>query len=250
MCFFLKYLNTIENYNFESLKKTSLLNSKFIFLRFSSFGSMNSTVQSLIYALIIMLNSFQYGYVFNYPAPASQEIHDRFGMADSDMRWSLYNSVLCVGALAITFLIPKIFKLFKNSRKKLTIAVDIHIIIFLCMNIALTKNIYAGIVARFFLGLGLGITSYLTPMYLVEMAPAKYSSAFGSLQELGINVGSIVLCFVGGVVSVTYLTVVAIAESVLSLILIFFVPESPVVLEEGSNNDQVIAAKTVSIFQK
>ena len=211
---------------------------------------MNSTVKSIIYALIIMLNSFQYGYIFNYPAPASKEIHERFGMADSDMRWSLYNSVICVGALIITFLIPKIIKLFKNSRKKLTIAVDIHIIIFLCVNLSLTKNIYAGIVARFFLGLGIGITSYLTPMYLVEMAPAQYSSAFGSMQELGINIGSIVLCFVGGVVSVTYLTVVAIAQSVLALILILFVPESPAAHEESIENNQTIAEKPVSIFQK
>ena len=203
-----------------------------------------------MYALIIMLYSFQFGYIFNYPAPASKEIHERFGMPDSDMRWSLYNAVLYIGSFIITFFIPKVFKIFRNSRKKITIVVDIYVIIFLCVNLSLTKNIYAGIAARFFLGFGIGITSYLIPMYLVEMAPAKYSSAFGSMHELGINIGTVVLYFVGGVVSVTYLTVFEIVESALALILIFLVPESPAAYEEHSEINQAIEEQHASIFQK
>ena len=210
----------------------------------------HSVRKRVIYALILMLSSIQYGIIYVFTSPTSDEIHELFHMSDSDLRWSLYNAALHVGAFIITFFLSKILRLFHNSRKKLTIATHIYIFAFLLLNLSLTYNIWIGIVARVMLGLGIGVTSYLIPMYLVEIAPPQYSQAFGSLQELGVNFGSILLYFLGGVTSTKWLTVFGIVETIVAFGLSFLLPESPAALEDPKYFQILKNVKSVSIFQK
>ena len=196
-----------------------------------------------------MLGSMQWGYIYIFPSPTSAEIHERFHMDLNDLRWSLYSTSVNIGAFIVTFFLPRIIRLFKNSRKKLTAAVYIHFIIFLCLNMLLVRNIWAGFVARFFLGFGIGIFSYLTPMYLVEIAPPEHSGSFGTFQELGIMIGQLLLFFVGGVLGVVYLSCVFVAHVVIALCLLWFVPESPVLTDNDLSNSQ-LEEKHVSIFQR
>ena len=50
---------------------------------------------------------------------------------------------------------------------------------------------------RFFVGLGIGIASMLTPLYLAEIAPARERGAIVSLNQLCITVGILVSYLVG-----------------------------------------------------
>ena len=75
---------------------------------------MVSLGKTLLYAGVIMLSSFEFGYIFNFPAPASEEIHKRFNMSENDIRWSIYNSSLCVGGFIMTFFVAKIVRLCKE----------------------------------------------------------------------------------------------------------------------------------------
>ena len=125
----------------------------------------------------------QWGFVYVFPSSTSSEIHSLYNMELNDLRWSLYNTSINIGAFVTNFFIPHIIALFKNSRKKLTFAVYVIFLIFLSLNMLIIKNIWVAFVARLFLGIGIGIFSYLTPMYLVEIAIPGHSGTFGTFQE-------------------------------------------------------------------
>ena len=88
-------------------------------------------------------------------------------------------------------------------------------------------------------GLGIGIASMLAPMYISEIAPAKIRGQLVSINQLGIVSGILLIYFVNATIAGWYDEAWNIATgwrwmfgsgvfpSIIFLILLFFVPESP-----------------------
>ena len=62
---------------------------------------------------------------------------------------------------------------------------------------AVTNGLSLLLVGRFLVGLGIGIASMLTPLYLAEIAPARARGAIVSLNQLCITLGILVSYLVG-----------------------------------------------------
>ncbi|MCL2330900.1 MAG: sugar porter family MFS transporter, partial [Phycisphaerae bacterium] len=98
---------------------------------------------------------------------------------------------------------------------------------------ALPKNIDQLMVTRFICGLAVGISSMIAPLYIAEIAPAKIRGLLVSLQQLAIVIGILLAGVVAaifvdhGVNNWRFMFASAAVPSLLLLIGLFAVPESP-----------------------
>ncbi len=99
---------------------------------------------------------------------------------------SLVVSSVLLGAFLGSLFSGKLADYF--GRKRLLI---IDSIVFCLATIAssMAKDAYILIMARFFVGIAIGISSYVAPLYISEIAPPKYRGALVSLNQLAISVG-------------------------------------------------------------
>ncbi len=87
------------------------------------------------------------------------------------------------------------------------------------------------LVARFLVGLAIGVTSMITPLYIAELAPAAIRGALVTLNQLAIVTGIVVAYYVdylfAGSNDWRAMFISAVIPSILLLIALIFLPESP-----------------------
>ncbi|HBL77460.1 MAG: hypothetical protein A2W90_10590 [Bacteroidetes bacterium GWF2_42_66] len=89
------------------------------------------------------------------------------------------------------------------------------------------------VIARILGGLAVGVASILSPMYIAELAPAKYRGTLVSLNQLAIVIGILVAFFSNYLLVDTgennwrWMLLVMAAPAVLLFFSLFLVPESP-----------------------
>ena len=102
------------------------------------------------------------------------------------------------------------------------------------------------IVARLLGGLAVGIASILSPMYIAELAPAKYRGSLVSLNQLAIVIGILVAFFSNYMLVGTgqnnwrWMLLVMAAPAILLFFSLFLVPESPRWLVARHQNDEAL----------
>src|SRR5829696_5097340 len=110
---------------------------------------------------------------------------------------------------------------------------------------ALTPNVGLLIVARFILGLGVGLASLIVPLYIAEIAPPDSRGALVSLNQLMITIGILVSYLVG--VAFTpiegwrWMFAVAIIPAAVLGVGMFFLPETPRWLYENGFTERARA---------
>lgn len=98
---------------------------------------------------------------------------------------------------------------------------------------ALSHELFYFVVARVIGGIGVGVASILSPMYIAEISPAKYRGRLVSLNQLAVVLGILVAFFSNyllvdsGENNWRWMLVVMAAPALLLFFSLIFVPESP-----------------------
>ena len=100
---------------------------------------------------------------------------------------SLCTTALPVGALIGSLLYVKILKVLKSENKTMILC-DYCIIVLYLLQILSLNPIFMSIL-RFCLGLVIGVSCTIVPMYLKSIAPIKISGQVGSFNQILITVG-------------------------------------------------------------
>ncbi len=100
------------------------------------------------------------------------------------------------------------------------------------LGVALSHNLFWFIALRIVGGLGVGMASALSPMYIAEIAPAKIRGRMVSINQLTIVLGILLTYYVNYLladhpVGWRFMFGVGLISSLLFMIGMFFVPESP-----------------------
>ncbi len=144
-----------------------------------------------------------------------------------------YSAILAAGGV-IGALLSGVFARFLGRKKSLVFAGLIFVLGSVIS--AMLPPFMVLRVCRFFLGFGVGIASFITPLYLSETAPAAIRGSMGSLFQLMITIG-IFLIAVSNVVILSNVTDIKVALPIMFLVISVFallmflgslvLPESP-----------------------
>ena len=195
--------------------------------------------------LVSALGGLLFGYDWVVIGGAKPFYELYFGIADSPSAQGLAMTIALVGcmigAMVCGWLADRI------GRKRLLI---VSALIFLLSSVATGafSEFHSFLVARFFGGIGIGVASGLSPMYIAEVAPARVRGKLVSLNQMTIVLGILgaqitnwliadpipdgttaefIAASWNGQMAWRWMFWAAAVPSALFLVLAFFIPESP-----------------------
>ena len=168
-------------------------------------------------------------------------IQPYFGLSEAGLGWTV--SSLLFGCIAGVFIAGKAGDHY--GRKKVLMAAAFLFFISAVGSASSHVLVYF-LIARILGGLAVGIASILSPMYIAELAPAKYRGTLVSLNQLAIVIGILVAFFSNYLLVNTgennwrWMLLVMAAPAVLLFFSLFLVPESPRWLVARNRKDEAL----------
>jgi sugar porter (SP) family MFS transporter len=202
--------------------------------------------------LVATLGGLLFGYDTGVISGAIEPLTARFGLSDFMKGWA--SGCVLIGCAAGVLAVGPVSDRF--GRK---VAMFLAALMFLASAIgtALPQDIGTFIVFRFLGGVGIGIASISTPMYIAEIAPAHLRGRLVSVNQIAIVGGIAATSFINYFIAHAkgdpaqaqvqawltetgwrWMFATGIAPSVLFGLLLFLIPESPRWLVERQRDDQ------------
>lgn len=155
-------------------------------------------------------------------------IQPYFGLSEAGLGWTV--SSLLFGCIAGVLLAGEAGDHY--GRKKVLMLAALLFFIS-AVGSATANSLVYFLIARIMGGIAVGVASILSPMYIAELAPAKYRGTLVSLNQLAIVIGILVAFFSNYLLVDTgpnnwrWMLLVMAVPAVLLFFSLFFVPESP-----------------------
>ncbi|XP_039032288.1 sugar transporter ESL1-like [Hibiscus syriacus] len=157
-----------------------------------------------------------------YSSPAENGIMQDLGL--SLPAYSVFGSILTIGGMVGAILSGKIADLI--GRKRTMWFSDVF-----CtagwLSIAYAENAFWIDIGRLFIGIGVSILCYVVPVYIAEITPKSHRGSFASSNMLMSVSGVTLMFYIGTFISWRSLAMIGAIPSVLQIIGLFFIPESP-----------------------
>lgn len=189
--------------------------------------------KELIYVLILLLGSMSWGLTMAYWSPCKVSMSD--SLEYSDTIGTIFNFLApfaCIfGGPFINIFITKL-----GRKKSVFVTAVFMFVSWIAMAFTQAKFFYLALIMRFFLGFAVGSFSTVIPLYITELSPDDVRGAYGTLHQFGISIGAS-LCYMMGIwLKWRMITVISAIPTGLLSILIWFIPESPVVSRQQEEN--------------
>ncbi|XP_030545505.1 sugar transporter ERD6-like 5 isoform X2 [Rhodamnia argentea] len=166
--------------------------------------------------------SFMTGCATGFSSPAESGIKEDLGL--STAAYSLFGSIITVGGLLAALVNGRVTDLIGRRGAMWLSQI-------LCaagwLSIAFAKNAWWLDIGRLVNGLGIGIICYVVPVYIAEITPTSVRGAFTAFNQFMICCGFSLIYFLGTIVSWRILALIGCIPSVVQIVGLSFVPESP-----------------------
>ncbi|KAK3014127.1 hypothetical protein RJ639_007919 [Escallonia herrerae] len=172
--------------------------------------------------LVAVSGSYVFGSAVGFSSPAQSGIMDDLGLSLAE--YSVFGSILTIGAMIGAVMSGKIADLI-GRRGAMGFSQ-----IFCIMGwfaILFSKVSWLLDLGRLSLGYGIGLLSYVVPIYIAEITPKNLRGAFTTVNQLMICCGVSVMYLVGTMISWRTLALIGTIPCLLELLGLFLIPESP-----------------------
>ncbi|XP_020086856.1 sugar transporter ERD6-like 16 [Ananas comosus] len=176
----------------------------------------------LLSTAVAVCGSFEFGSCVGYSAPTQSGIIRDIGLSLSE--YSIFGSILTIGAMIGAVTSGRIAD-FIGRKKAMRIAALICIVGWLAIYFA--KGALMLYFGRLSSGYGIGVLSYVVPIFIAEIAPKNLRGGLATLNQLLICTGASVSFIVGTLVTWRTLVSIGVVPCIVLLVGLFFIPESP-----------------------
>lgn len=191
----------------------------------------NTEVGSWVYLLTaaVAISGLLFGYDTGYISGALVVIGDDLGRELSNQDKSFITSVTAIGALFGALLAGGAADMF--GRKWVIGAADIIFIIG-ALTQATAHGLWVMVLGRFFIGIGVGLASLITPLYLAELAPAKLRGRLIVVNVFCITLGQVTAFTIGPGLDLVsngwrHIIWIGAIPATIQCILLYWLPETP-----------------------
>ncbi|CAH8392399.1 unnamed protein product [Eruca vesicaria subsp. sativa] len=182
----------------------------------------NTTPFLIFTTFIIVSASFNFGIALGYTAGTMSSI-----MEDLDLsiaQFSVFGSLLTFGGMIGAIFSAKSADAFG---RKMTLWLAEGFCICGWLAIALAENIIWLDLGRFFVGIGVGLISYVIPVYIAEITPKNVRGTFTFSNQLLQNCGLATVYYLGNFMSWRTIALIGIIPCLIQFFGLFLIPESP-----------------------
>ncbi|XP_077232362.1 sugar transporter ERD6-like 16 isoform X2 [Tasmannia lanceolata] len=176
----------------------------------------------LLSTFVAVCGSFEFGSCVGYSGPTQAGIRNDLGLSLSE--YSVFGSILNIGAM-IGALTSGHIADFIGRKGAMRISAVFCIAAWLA--IYFSKGALSLDIGRFSMGYGIGILSYVVPVFIAEITPKNLRGGLTTVNQLMICIGTSVAFIVGTVVNWRTLALTGLIPCFILLLGLFFIPESP-----------------------
>ncbi|KAG6670877.1 hypothetical protein I3843_Q031900 [Carya illinoinensis] len=191
--------------------------------------------------------AFTGGCLASYTSPAESGIIADLGLTVTE--YSVFGSIMTAGAM-IGAVISGRMTDFIGRRRTLLILDIFYIIGWLAIIFA--EGAWLLDLGRLSLGIGFGLTCYVGPVYLAEIIPKDVRGLLMSISQSMTGYGASLTFVIGSFVTWRSLAIIGCIPSLLLLLALFFIPESPRWLDyiETKHLQQDSDANVLNLFRR
>ncbi|KAK3441693.1 hypothetical protein EUGRSUZ_B02014 [Eucalyptus grandis] len=203
----------------------------------SSSSSASATPVLVLTTLVAVCGSYVFGSAVGYSSPAQSGIMDDLGLTSAE--YSLFGSILTIGAMMGAAISGRIAD---YIGRRGTMGLSEILCTTGWIAIALSKISLWLDVGRWLVGCGMGLLSYVVPVYIAEITPKDLRGGFTTVHQLMICCGVSMTYLIGAFVSWRALALIGIIPCLVQVISLAFIPESPRWLAKTGRNKECEAA--------
>ncbi|KAJ6821432.1 sugar transporter ERD6-like 5 [Iris pallida] len=184
--------------------------------------SSSSIWMVVISTAVAVCGSFEFGIAVGFSSPTQAQIIDDLGVSLPE--YSLFGSILNIGAMIGAIMSGRVADTI--GRKRAMAVADLVCIVG-WLPIIFSKDIWWLDLGRLLVGYGIGLLSYVVPVYIAEITPKDLRGGLATVNQLLICGGANFAFLSGTVLAWRSLAFTGILPCLLQLLGLFFIPESP-----------------------
>ncbi|KAK5786391.1 hypothetical protein PVK06_041027 [Gossypium arboreum] len=182
----------------------------------------SATTMVVLSTFVAVCGSYVFGTAIGYSSPAQTGITDDLGLSVAE--YSFFGSILTIGAMIGAVMSGRIAD---YIGRKCTMGFSEIFCIIGWLLILFSKAAFWLDFGRMLVGCGMGLLSYVVPVYIAEVTPKDIRGGFTSVHQLMICCGVSITYLIGAFATWRTLALIGTIPCLMQLLGLFFIPESP-----------------------
>ncbi|WCJ43221.1 Major facilitator superfamily protein [Euphorbia peplus] len=206
----------------QSVEEGEISNSRALLLKDEQEQGSSVTKEVVFITLVAVCGSFVFGSAIGYSSPTQSGIMEDLSLSVAE--YSVFGSILTIGAMIGAIMSGRIAD-YIGRRGTMGFSEIFCVIGWLL--VAFSKASWWLDIGRLLIGYGMGVLSYVVPVYIAEITPKNLRGGFTTVHQLMICCGVSVTYLIGAFVSWRILALIGTIPCLIQLVGLFLIPESP-----------------------